>query len=86
MEAEAEPEPVGERQMVVGGVARIGGARLLGEVAGLQVAAVGGDEQADVGGARLGAAFQHRAQGARLLRQIDTEIVDEEREGAGHHR
>ena len=47
------------------------------------MAAVGGDEQADVGRTRLCAAFEQRAQDAALRRRFNAEVVEEQREGAG---
>src|SRR3546814_6746371 len=45
MEAEAEPEAVGEREVVVDGVARVDRAFLLGDIARHQMAPVGGDRK-----------------------------------------
>jgi len=64
VETDAQPEAIGEREMVVDRIARVDGVFLLMDIARDEVTAVRGDDQPRVGRPRLRAALQQRAERA----------------------
>ena len=67
VEAQPQPKAIGQRQMIIGGIARINGIRLIfRKAARYQMAAVAGNDQAHMIGPRLHSAIEQRAQRMHL--------------------